>query len=571
MILGVDVDREVRAGRESEMKSLVALWSRSQDAALELRSGLAYDAVVGDATGSSVSAARAAAQAARVSKAQVNRFDDVKAVRRAALGMSNDGEDDDDMSSGGADDTESVFPADGSVLLDDAASERSDELQDEMDLIGLDEFELDQLWDDADGRHEVNRSVAVLKAVSAMGNIEQRVREHGDSTVSSTTDRVVAAVRLVKAFGDDVPDMGIITNEEKAGEELDATLKAERERKLCEAEGRAVPRRVYVESDFKFGPSVTDWFKKSVVEVFSGKWRVAGPPAVGGMTGVPSVLIPTTTDSDGGNSIAGHGHPRYCNNPVKKAAEQKHVDDLVELKVIRRVTPEEAKSLRFLNHVVLTPKPQNPEVLRFCIDLTAVNQVLIKGEMYDLPGLRESYDRLIGFKLYASFDLTSGFHQLPIAAADQLKTAFITNDGNYCYQMLPFGPAHASPCFQQAVDIIFRDPIFAGVLEAYIDDLGLGGNSELELLERIRQVVELADEHNVRFNLAKCKFGFEEIEYLGQLICETGRRIDPSRIQALRDLAEPSDTVKGRSKLLSFLGLCSYYRDFIPQLIGAPF
>lgn len=109
-----------------------------------------------------------------------------------------------------------------------------------------------------------------------------------------------------------------------------------------------------------------------------------------------------------------------------------------------------------------------------------------------------------------------------------------------------------------------KDAILAGILVAYIDDLCLGADDEDELLRHIERLVKRADEHNVRFNLSKCKFGYEETEFLGQLISEHGRKIDPARIQALKDMKVPDDPKTGKSKLLSFLGLCSYYRDFIP-------
>ena len=60
----------------------------------------------------------------------------------------------------------------------------------------------------------------------------------------------------------------------------------------------------------------------------------------------------------------------------------------------------------------------------------------------------------------------------------------------------------------------------------------------------------------------------EEIEHLGHIITKDGIKVDPKKVEAMNKFVRPV-TLK---KLQSFVGLCNYYRRFIPKYseISAP-
>ena len=45
--------------------------------------------------------------------------------------------------------------------------------------------------------------------------------------------------------------------------------------------------------------------------------------------------------------------------------------------------------------------------------------------------------------------MPTGYHQIPLYAADQEKTAFITPRGTYCYKVMPFGLKNAGATYQR--------------------------------------------------------------------------------------------------------------------------
>ena len=75
-------------------------------------------------------------------------------------------------------------------------------------------------------------------------------------------------------------------------------------------------------------------------------------------------------------------------------------------------------------------------------------------------------------------------------------------------------------------------------------------------------------ENGVRLKWKKCKFGQEEVEYLGHVISKNAIRPSPSKIQKISDFQLP-DNVK---QMRGFLGLTGYFRKFIKNYstIAAP-
>jgi len=60
------------------------------------------------------------------------------------------------------------------------------------------------------------------------------------------------------------------------------------------------------------------------------------------------------------------------------------------------------------------------------------------------------------------------------------------------------------------------------ILELYLDDIIVYGNTEDEFLDNLRQVFERLGKYGVTLNPTKCRFGLEEVEYVGHTINATG-------------------------------------------------
>lgn len=81
-----------------------------------------------------------------------------------------------------------------------------------------------------------------------------------------------------------------------------------------------------------------------------------------------------------------------------------------------------------------------------------------------------------------------------------------------------------------------------------------------EALERLNHVLEVLLNTGFFINLKKCSFVVEKVKYLGYEVEKGEIRPNSTKIDALIKLPPPS-TVR---QLQSFLGLASYFRQFIP-------
>ena len=59
----------------------------------------------------------------------------------------------------------------------------------------------------------------------------------------------------------------------------------------------------------------------------------------------------------------------------------------------------------------------------------------------------------------------------------------------------------------------------------------------------------------------KCDWSKEEVKFLGDIILDKGVQLDPTKTEAVKEMAEPSNV----SELQSFLGLVNQLGKFIPQ------
>ena len=69
------------------------------------------------------------------------------------------------------------------------------------------------------------------------------------------------------------------------------------------------------------------------------------------------------------------------------------------------------------------------------------------------------------------------------------------------------------------------------------------------------------DEYGFNPGSKKCKFFMKQIKYLGPIIDENSRRLDPERVNAIKKMASPNIT-----NLQAFLGLANYYSTYIPKM-----
>ncbi len=196
---------------------------------------------------------------------------------------------------------------------------------------------------------------------------------------------------------------------------------------------------------------------------------------------------------------------------------------------------------------------------RFCVDLRKVNAVTVK-DCYSLPRIDETVDALSGAKWFSTCDVNKAFWQVGLLEEHKQKTAFIVDGQLYEFNVMPFGAMNAPATFQRLMDRILRGLTVHQCL-VYVDDLLIFAKTFERHLVHLENVFARLRASNIKLKPEKCRFGDNEVDYLGFNISEKGTRPSRKKVEALVRLSPPQDT----RTLESFLFSINYYRSDIPR------
>ena len=141
---------------------------------------------------------------------------------------------------------------------------------------------------------------------------------------------------------------------------------------------------------------------------------------------------------------------------------------------------------------------------RVCIDYRKLNAGNRKDH-FPLPFVDQMLKRVAGYEFYYFLDGYSGYNQIEIALEDQEKTKFTCPFGTFSFRKMPFGLCNAPGTFQRCMIGIFSYMI-EHILEIFMDDFSVFGDSYEGCLENLWRVLERCQEKNLVLNWEKCHF-----------------------------------------------------------------
>lgn len=197
---------------------------------------------------------------------------------------------------------------------------------------------------------------------------------------------------------------------------------------------------------------------------------------------------------------------------------------------------------------------------RFCFDGRKLNGVT-KKDAYPLPYISSILDRLKNAKYISSIDLRKAFWQIPLTKESCEKTAFtVPRRGLFEFLVMPFGIANAPATQQRLMDRLFG-PLLGDKLFVYLDDIIIVSETFEEHEKMLLDVHQKLSGANLTINLDKCEFCRTSLSYLGYVVDQNGLRTDPSKVIAIAEFPQP----KTATEVKRFLGMCSWYRRFVPD------
>jgi hypothetical protein len=197
------------------------------------------------------------------------------------------------------------------------------------------------------------------------------------------------------------------------------------------------------------------------------------------------------------------------------------------------------------------------ESWRFCVDYRKQNNITVKNK-FPLPIIDEFLDEIVGAKYFSTIDLASGFHQIRMIPADEMKTAFKTHHGHFQFRVMPFDLTNALATFQCLMNAIFGPHMRKFVL-IFMDDILVFSKSLDEHLDLLRIVFQILMDNKLSLKFRKCNFAQQQIFYLGHIISAQGVSTDPAKTEVMMQWLVPQNFTEIRG----FLGLTGYYRKFV--------
>ena len=234
-----------------------------------------------------------------------------------------------------------------------------------------------------------------------------------------------------------------------------------------------------------------------------------------------------------------------------REAVEKEVQDMLKLDVI------EPSVSSYASPIVLVKKKDGS--MRFCVDYRRLNKH-VKFDVEPIPDMEYLFSKLGDAQVLTKIDLSKGYWQVPIKVEDRPKTAFQTPQGVFQWKVVPFGMTTSGAVFSRMMRKLIL-PLQCPSIDNFIDDVLVATATRDEHLRVLKKLFDRMRECKLSARPSKCEIAAQEVEYLGHIVGKGEIRPTVTKMEKIRDAAQPVT----RKEVKSFLGLVSYYRRFVPN------
>ena len=151
-------------------------------------------------------------------------------------------------------------------------------------------------------------------------------------------------------------------------------------------------------------------------------------------------------------------------------------------------------------------KKKNKKI-RVCANFSIGHNDCLMDHSYPLPSPEGIFTKLNGGKIFSKIDLSEAYLQVKVSEECSKYLCINTHLGLFRLKRLPFGLKVAPALFQQIMDTMLADLVFA---IAYLDDILVKSKNVQEHKEHIRTVFQRIEELRAPLNelLKKRQSGF---------------------------------------------------------------
>ena len=205
--------------------------------------------------------------------------------------------------------------------------------------------------------------------------------------------------------------------------------------------------------------------------------------------------------------------------------------------------------------VLVLPKPHQPGKWRMVVDYRKLNELTV-ADKYPLPDIQQLMEDMQGKRVWSTFDLCSGFYNVPIYEPHIERSCMTTPFGAFEWKFVSMGLKNSPACFMRNLQGIFHD---MPEVKLFVDDGAIGTETVEENFELLLRVLERLRENRLIIKGSKMQLFRYSVKFLGYVLSEDGLAPQAEKVEAVRNWPLPSNV----AALRGFLGLANFYRRFI--------
>ncbi|MBW0573588.1 hypothetical protein O181_113303, partial [Austropuccinia psidii MF-1] len=204
--------------------------------------------------------------------------------------------------------------------------------------------------------------------------------------------------------------------------------------------------------------------------------------------------------------------PAYPDSPRAREALEVHIQELMDLGVLRKVGHNE--QVEVTKTVIITWHNGKSRILG---DFRALSTYTIP-DRYPIPKNHETLKQLSKAKFNTAMDALKVFHQNVLIDNAKKLLRIIIHCGIYEYLRIQFGIKNAPSHYQRMMNTIFPEELSEGWLIIYIDDIIVYSETWESNLTRLERVLQKMVQVNLKISLKNFHFAYSELEALGHVV-----------------------------------------------------
>ena len=205
--------------------------------------------------------------------------------------------------------------------------------------------------------------------------------------------------------------------------------------------------------------------------------------------------------------------------------------------------------------------PKKGGGLRIVQDCREINKNSFEDK-YAIKDVQECIDSIgkADSSVFSTLDMASGFWQQNLEEQSRDYTAFTIPFLNtqFRWSRTTMGLQGAPASFSRLTALVFRG--LTNVI-TYIDDLMVHTTDHFKQLQVLQDCFDRMRQYTMKFNIKKCVFGAQKVNYLGFEISKEGISPAKDKIEAVSKFTSPTTMTEVRA----FIGFCNYFRRMIPN------